>query len=86
MISTGSHTALHQFQETRLGAHGNGLSGEFTPDFIVIGQPGEKRLILHERNVAGQGLIEVMVGVDESGSDDHIRGINCVVCLNIKRV
>jgi hypothetical protein len=40
------------------------------PDLVQLDQPAEERRLLHARHVAGQGLREMMVRVDEAGQHD----------------
>ena len=46
------------------------------PDFIEIDQPVEKFGILYRRQVAGQGLVEVVVGIDETGHHHTVGAVD----------
>ena len=47
-----------------------GLRGPLGPDLVVGPQPGEQVDVLAQREVAGEGLVEVVVRVDHPGQHD----------------
>ena len=50
------------------------------PDFIEGHQPGKQLHFLDLGQVAGEGLIEVVMGVDETGIDKAALGVQHPVC------
>ncbi|MNH03275.1 hypothetical protein D3C79_625330 [compost metagenome] len=49
--------------------------GQPGPDRVEGFQPGKQRLVDHRRPGAGQGLVEVVVGVDKSGQHHMLAGV-----------
>ncbi len=67
-----------QFRERDFGGQGEFFRGQTRPNRIQGFQPREQRLIDDRRPGACQGLIEVMVGVDQAGKNHVLAGVEHV--------
>ena len=66
MVGRRRASAEEQFAEGDLGADADGFGGEAAPDLVEPGEPVEQLGVLDARQVARQGLIEVVMSVDEA--------------------
>ena len=79
MIAAGSATAQEQLDEGELRADVDIVRRQLGPNRIERLEPGEKIGVLGRRDDAGQGLVEVMVRVDEAGQHDPARCVDDAV-------
>ncbi|MCY1436858.1 hypothetical protein D9M71_529960 [compost metagenome] len=75
MVGGGGATGQQQFSQRDFGGEGEFFRGQACPDRVQGFQPREQRLIDHRRPGAGQGLIEVVMGVDQARQDHMLAGI-----------
>ena len=52
------------------------LTVQILPDLVQGPQPVEQLQILHLRQIAAEGLVQVVMGVDEAGIDDATGGVD----------
>lgn len=64
-----------QFGQRDFGGEGEFFRGESRPDRVQGFQPRKQRLIDHRRPGAGQGLVEMVMGVDQPRQDHMLAGI-----------
>ena len=57
----------------------NRILVKLLPDLIEMDEPVKQLGVLHFRHIAGKCLIEVMVRVHETGSDDTAPSVNNVI-------
>ena len=67
VIGGGGAAGEQQLADADPRADIDGGGGQSAPDFIEADQPVEQFGILYRRNVAREGLVQMMVGVDEAG-------------------
>ncbi len=79
MIGRGGAAGQQQFSQRDGGGQFQIPRSQPGPDRIQILQPGKQRNIDHGRPGTGQGLVEVMVRVDQSGQDDVVAGLKHLV-------
>ena len=58
-----------QLRQPHQGAQPGGFRGALRPNLVVDPQPGEEVDILCLGQIAGQGLVEVMMRIDQAGQD-----------------
>lgn len=77
VVVVGGSGAARQQQlgQRHLGGQFELLRGQPRPDRVEGLQPGEQRLVDHRRPGAGKGLVEVVMGVDESRQDHVPAGV-----------
>jgi hypothetical protein len=78
VIGGGGAAGQQQLSQRDFRGEGEFFRGEAGPDRVEGFQPREQRLIDHRRPGAGQGLIEVVMGVDQSRQDHMLAGIEDV--------
>ncbi len=75
MVENGGAARGGELGQADEGAQARGLGRPAGPDRVVDPQPGEQVGVLAGRQRAGQGLVEVVVGVHEAGQHDLAREI-----------
>ncbi len=76
VVAGGRAAGEHQLGDGDARTDGDGLGGHASPDGVVDAQPGEEVGVLRGGEVAGEGLVEVVVGVDQPRQDHHVAGID----------
>ena len=71
VVGGGRAAGEQQFGECDRRAAAYAAGRQPRPDRIVGKEPRKERRILRRRQVSRQRLVEVMVGADEPGQDDH---------------
>ena len=79
MVETGGASGFQELAQAREGGVGDHLLVEPLPDLVQGDQPGKQLHLLHLRQVAGEDLVEVVMGVDEAGVDHHGGGVDDLV-------
>ena len=69
VVGGGGAAREQQFGQGDFGGQGKFLGRQTRPHRVQGFQPGEQRLIDHRRPGAGEGLVKMMVGVDQPGQD-----------------
>ncbi|MCY1183654.1 hypothetical protein D9M73_242930 [compost metagenome] len=64
-----------QLGQRHLGGQGKLIGCQARPHRVERLQPGEQRLVHHRRPGAGEGLVEVVVGVDQAGRQHMLAGV-----------
>ena len=72
---------FQQLPHAHGGAVVNCIAVQILPNFIQRPQPAEQLQVLHLGQVAAEGLVEMMVGIDESRIDNTARGVQDLVRL-----
>ena len=67
VVKAGGAAVLEQFAHAGEGGQADHLGIQILPDLIQGRQPVEQLHILHLRQIAGEGLIEVVMGVHQTG-------------------
>ena len=75
VIGGGAAAGQQQLGQRHLAGQRQLLRREARPDRVERFQPGEQRLVDHRRPGAGEGLVEVMVGVDQARQQHVLAGI-----------
>ena len=75
VIGGGGAAGQQQLGDADPGAHLDRLRRQAPPHLVEPEQPVEQLGVLHPRQVAGQGLEQVVVGVDEARVDDPVGSI-----------
>lgn len=70
-VKDGGAAVFHQLPHGHLGGEKNGVLVQALPDLIQGGEPVEQLQVLHLGQVAGEGLIQMVVGVDQAGIAEH---------------
>ncbi len=81
VVKAGGTAAFQQLPQAGEGAVVDYLPVQVLPDFIEGLQPVEQLQVLHRRQVPAEGLVEVVVGVDQAGVDDAVGGIDDLLRL-----
>ena len=81
VVEGGGAPAVGQFQEADPGGDADIFRGHAGPDGVEALQPGEQAHVLGPGDRPGEGLVEVMVGVDQAGQHEHAGGVHHLVGL-----
>ena len=85
VVEAGGAAGLEELSEAGEGGPGHHLLVQALPHLVEGDQPGEELHFLHLRQVPGEELVEVVVGVDEAGVDRHGGGVQHRVGLVVVR-
>jgi len=69
VVGGGGAAREQQFGQGDFGGQSKFLGRQTRPHRVQGFQPGEQRLIDHRRPGTGEGLVKMMVGVDQAGQD-----------------
>ena len=81
VISRGRAAAEDKLGHPNHGRGVNRLVAHLAPNRVKALEPIKQLNVLRAREGAGQSLIEVVVGVDQTGQHDHVAGIDHIVRL-----
>ena len=81
VVKAGGAPRFQQLPHAGEGGAGHHLLVQVLPHLVQGHQPGEELHPLHLWQVAGENLVEVVVGVDEAGVDHHVPGVDHLVGL-----
>ena len=81
VVEAGGAAVFHQFPHAGDGAVIDHLTVQILPDLVQGLQPVEQLQILHLRQVTAEGLVQVVMGVDEAGIDDAPGGVDDLLRL-----
>ena len=81
VVEDGGAPAVGQFQQAHPGGQADVLGGHAGPDGVEALQPGEQAHVLGAGHGPGEGLVEVVVGVDQAGEEEHPGGVHHLVGL-----
>jgi hypothetical protein len=76
VVAGGRAAGEHQLGDGDARTDGDGFGGHVGPDGIVDAQPGEEVGVLRGGKVAREGLVEVVMGVDQPRQDDHLARVD----------
>ena len=79
VIAAGGAAAQEQFGQCQLGADLHVRGCQFGPDGVEGLEPVEEHRVLCGGNDAGEGLVEVVVGVDKAGQHQLAPGVNALL-------
>ena len=85
MVKAGGTAVLHQLSHTGKTGQADHILVQILPNLIQSFQPVEQLHILHLRQVAGEHLIEMVVGIDQAGIAQHMAGVESLIGGNIQR-
>ena len=76
VVEAGGAAVFHQLAHTRQGGQADNIAVQILPDLIQGFQPVKQLHILHLGQVAGEHLIEMVVGVYQTGIAKHVGAID----------
>ena len=79
VVKAGGTAGFQQLSHAHDGAVVDGLAVQVFPNLIEGGEPVEELQVLHLGQVAAEGLVEMVVGVDQAGIDDAPAGVQGLV-------
>ena len=85
VVKAGGAAVLHQFAHAGQAGQANYILIQVFPDLIQGLQPVEQLHVLHLRQIAGEYLIEVVVGVDQTGVAQHMAAVDDLVGADVQR-
>ena len=85
VVKAGGASRLQQLSQAGEGGIGRHLLVQPLPHLVEGHQPGEELHLLDLRQVPGEDLVEVVVGVDEAGIDRHGGGVDDLLGLVVVR-
>ena len=81
VVEDGGAAGFQQFSHAHQGAVVDRLAVQVLPDLIQGPQPVEELQVLHLGQVPAEGLVEVVVGVDQAGVDGAAPGVQGLLRL-----
>ena len=81
VVEAGGAAVFHQLPHAGDGAVVDHLTVQILPDLVQGLQPVEQLQILYLRQIAAEGLVQVVMGVDEAGVDDATGGVDDLLRL-----
>ena len=75
---------LHQLTHAGEGGQAHHVRVQVFPNLIQGFQPVEQLHVLHLGQVPGEHLVEVVVGVDQTGIAQHVAAVQHCVGLSVK--
>ena len=84
VVKAGGAAVLQQLPHAGEGAEAHHLLVQALPDLIQGGEPVEQLQILHLGQVPGEHLIQVVVGVDQTGVAEHMAAVDDAVGLHVQ--
>ena len=81
VVEAGGAAVLHQLPHPGEGGEPHQLRVQVLPDFVEGPEPVEELQILDRRQIPGELLIQVVVGVDEPRIAEHLRAVQHLVGL-----
>ncbi len=76
MVGSSGTTGQNQFGERHERADVDGLGSQPRPDGVERLEPAKQAGVLRRGHRAGQGLVEMMVGVHQPRQHDHPAGVD----------
>jgi hypothetical protein len=83
VVGGGGAAREQQLAQAHLGRGLHRGRVQAPPHLVQLHQPAEERRLLHPRDVAGEGLRKVVVGVDEPGQGDLAASVHEVLDLHV---
>ena len=84
VVEAGGAAVLHQLAHAGEGGETDDVLVQIFPDLVEGFEPVEQLHILHLREVAGEHLIQVVVGVHQTGVAQHMVGVDGSVGGNVQ--
>ena len=81
VVGRGGATGEHQFGQSHQRTGVDRLRGQPGPDGVESLEPLKQRGVLRSRHGAGQGLVEVVVSINQPWQDNHPPGVEDAVGL-----
>ena len=81
VVEAGGAAVFHQLSHAGDGAVVDHLTVQILPDLVQGLQPVEQLQILYLGQIAAEGLVQVVMGVDEAGIDDAPGGVDDLLRL-----
>ena len=81
VVKAGGAAVFHQLPHAGDGAVVDHPAVQILPDLVQGLQPVEQLQILHLRQVTAEGLVQMVMGVDEAGIDDAPGGVDDLLRL-----
>ena len=81
VVKAGGAAVFHQLPHAGDGAVVDHPAVQILPDLVQGLQPVEQLQILHLRQVTAEGLVQMVMGVDEAGIDDATGGVDDLLRL-----
>ena len=79
VVEAGGAAVLHQLCHAYLGAEQHHILIQVFPDLIQGLQPVEQLHVLDLRQIAGEYLVKMMMGVDQTGETEHAGGVDLFI-------
>ena len=85
VVKAGGAAMLHQFAHAGQAGQANYILIQVFPDLIQGLQPVKQLHVLHLRQIAGEHLVQVVVGVDQTGVAQHMAAVDDLVGGDVQR-
>ena len=85
VVKAGGAAMFHQLAHAGQAGQPDHILIQVFPDLIQGLQPVEQLHVLHLRQIAGEYLIEVVMGVDQTGVAQHMAAVDDLVGADVQR-
>ena len=84
VVEAGGAAVLHQLTHAGEAGQADDIGVQILPDLVQCAQPVEQLHVLDLGQVAGEHLVQVVVGVDEAGVAEHVAAVDDAVGLHVQ--
>ena len=85
VVEAGGAAVFHQLAHAGQAGQPDHILVQVFPDLIQGLQPVKQLHVLHLRQIAGEYLIEVVMGIDQAGVTEHMAAVDDLVGADVQR-